>query len=192
MKTPEQAPPTAGQLARPALALADTLPLPEAIHAMHTQAAHLVLVIDEHGGLAGLATLEDILEQLLGQIPDEYGDEGRDAIRSIGDGVVIVGAAAGLREIERVLDVRFRGGRFVPIGGLVYERAGSREVVCGTEVVGRLDRLVVDPDSGRVSHLGHSVWWWGVVVVRSKPLRAKTTGRAYLQPTRVRLRSERS
>src|ERR1700680_2917143 len=69
MKTPGQAPPTAGQLARPALALADTLPLPEAIHAMHTQAAHLVLVIDEHGGLAGLVTVEDIIEQLLGPVP---------------------------------------------------------------------------------------------------------------------------
>src|ERR1700730_6848428 len=240
MKTREQAPPTAGQLARPALALADTLPLPEAIHAMHTQAAHLVLVIDEHGGLAGLATLEDIIEQLLGQLPDEYGDEGRDAIRSIGDGVVIVGAAAGLHEIERVLDVRFRGGRFVSIGGLVYERLGrvprpgdvvelpgirieglsmdggrlrelrvhagvglstsvwqpesapgtgrrvelriGKEVVCGTEVVGRLERLGVGPDSGRVSHLGIRCRR-GVVVVPLEALAREDDGVLYLQPT---------
>ncbi len=208
-------PPTAGRLARPALSLSDALPLLDAIRAMQAQAAHLVLVMDEHGGLAGLATLEDLLEQLLGPIPDEYGDEGRDAIRVIGDGVAIVGAAAGLHEIERALDVRIPDGPFVSIGGFVYDRLGrvpqpgdivelpgiridvlsvdgvrlrdlrvragiglsanvslpdsaygaptslnrrlelrlGREVVCGTDVVGSLERLVVESASGRVSHI---------------------------------------
>jgi CBS domain containing-hemolysin-like protein len=75
----------------------EMLPLLDAIHVMRSQAVHIVLVIDERGGFAGLATLEDVLEPLLGPIPDEYGDAGRDPIRVINDGVAIVRAAAGLR-----------------------------------------------------------------------------------------------
>jgi osmotically-inducible protein OsmY/sporulation protein YlmC with PRC-barrel domain len=166
---------------------------------MRSQAAHLVLISDQPGGFAGLATLEDVLEQLVGPIPDEYADEGRDAIRVVEPGVAIVGAAAGLHELERVLDVRFPRGSFASIGGLVYDhlkrvpRPGDtvelpglrievrsvegtrlrelevrtspgfatksakllevgigKEVVCGTDVVGRVDHLVGEPKSGQV------------------------------------------
>jgi CBS domain containing-hemolysin-like protein len=113
---------TAGTLARSAPMVPEALPLLDAIYVMRSQAVHIVLVIDERGGFAGLATLEDVVEPLLGPIPDEYGDEGRDAIRVVDDGVAIVGATAGLHEIERVLDVRFQEGGVTSIGGLVYER----------------------------------------------------------------------
>jgi Mg2+/Co2+ transporter CorC/osmotically-inducible protein OsmY len=191
--------PTAGQLARRVPSFPETMPLLEAIQAMRNQATHMVLVVDERGGLAGLATLEDLMEQLLGPIPDEYGDEGRDAINIVEDGVAIVGAAAALHEIERLLKVRLPRGQFVSIGGLVYQRVGrvprpgdvvelpgmrievvtmdgvrlrelrirtgsailsdapplevgiGKEVVCGTDVVGRVERLVVDPATGRAT-----------------------------------------
>jgi CBS domain containing-hemolysin-like protein len=99
---------------------------------MRSQAVHIVLVIDEWGGFAGLATLDDVLESLLGPVPDEYGDEGRDAIRVIGDGVAIVGATARLHEIERVLDVPFPEGSVAPqrlqtlVGGLLTSRGAER------------------------------------------------------------------
>src|SRR5207244_1115536 len=81
--------PQAESLARPALTLPETLGLVEAIQAMRSQAAHLVLITDTLGGLAGLATLEDVLEQFVGPIPDEYADEGRDAIRVVDHGVAL-------------------------------------------------------------------------------------------------------
>jgi putative hemolysin len=190
----------AGELARPAPLVPEMLSLLDAIYVMRGEAAHVVLAIDERGGFAGLATLEDVLEQLLGPIPDEYADEGRDAIRVIDDGVAVVGAAAGLHEIERILHVRFPEGDFASIGGLVYDRlrriprpgdrielpgirievlsvdgvrlrelrvsnkAASREeprfelrigreVMCGADLVGRLERVVLNPHTGRVSHI---------------------------------------
>jgi Mg2+/Co2+ transporter CorC/osmotically-inducible protein OsmY len=190
----------AGDLVRPAPMVPDMLPLLDAIYVMRSEAAHVVLVVDERGGFAGLATLEDVLEQLLGPIPDEYADEGRDAIRVIDNGVAVVGAAAGLHEIERMLHVRFPRGEFASIGGLVYDRlrrvprAGDsielpgvrievlsmdgvrlrelrvinkavsreeprfelrigREVMCGADLLGRLERVVLNPLSGRVSHI---------------------------------------
>jgi Mg2+/Co2+ transporter CorC/osmotically-inducible protein OsmY/sporulation protein YlmC with PRC-barrel domain len=196
--TPADDLPNAGALARPALTLPESLALVEAVQAMRSQAAHLVLVTDNIGGFAGLVTLEDVLEQLVGPIPDEYADEGRDAIRVVDNGVAIVGAAAGLHEIERALDVRLPRGSFASIGGLVYDhlkrvpRTGDtvelpgvqikvlsvdrsrlreleirtvaalaeaprlldvgigKEVVCGADVVGRVEHLVGDPKSARV------------------------------------------
>jgi Mg2+/Co2+ transporter CorC/osmotically-inducible protein OsmY len=198
---PGTEPPPAGQLARPAQSFPETVSLLDAIEAMRSQALHFVLITDERGGFAGLATLEDLLEQMFGPIPDEYGDQGRDAIRVVDNGVAIVSAAAGLHEIERVLDVRFPRGRFSSISGLVYDRLkrvprrgevvdlpgvrievlsvdGARlrelrirtapaigpgtelldvgigkEVVCGTETVGRVDHLIGEPTSGRVREL---------------------------------------
>jgi Mg2+/Co2+ transporter CorC/osmotically-inducible protein OsmY len=196
--TPARDLPQVAALARPAPKLPESLALVEAIQAMRRQAAHLVLITDELGGFAGLATLEDVLEQLIGPIPDEYADEGRDAIRVVDNGVAVVGAAAGLHEIERVLDVRLPRGNFSSIGGLVYDylkrvprpgdsvelpgvrievlsvdgtrlrelqiRTGpaiaqtarllevgiGKEVVCGADVVGRVEHLVGDPKSARV------------------------------------------
>src|SRR5581483_5778902 len=105
-RAPGAALPIAGALARAPLFLPAIMPLPEALEAMRRQAEYVALVVDERGGLAGLATLEDLLEQLVGPLPDEYGDEGRDAIRVLGPGEAIVGAAAGLHEVERALGVR--------------------------------------------------------------------------------------
>jgi magnesium and cobalt transporter len=191
---------TARELARPAPMFSETLPLLDAIQAMRSQAGHIVLVMDERGGFAGLATLQDLLEQLVGPIPDEYGNEGRDAIRVIDNGVAIVGAAAGLHEIERLLEVRFPKGDFTSIGGLVYDRLRrvpqpgdtielpgirievlsvdgvrlrdlriqntavkseeprfelrlGREVMCGVDLVGRLERVVVEPSTGKVNQI---------------------------------------
>lgn len=189
-----------GTLARSTPMVPEMLPLLDAIHVMRSQAAHIVLVIDERGGFAGLATLEDVLEPLLGPIPDEYGDAGRDSIRLVDDGVAIVGATAGLRDIERVLHVRFSERRVTSIGGLVYQRLHrvpqpgdtielpgirievlsvegvrlrdlrvsnktasreaarfelriGREVMCGIDLVGRLERVVLNPRNGHVSHI---------------------------------------
>jgi Mg2+/Co2+ transporter CorC/osmotically-inducible protein OsmY/sporulation protein YlmC with PRC-barrel domain len=191
---------TARELARRAPTLPETLPLLDAIDVVRSQAAHIILVVDERGGFAGLATLQDLLEQVLGPIPDEYGYEGRDAIRAIGRAVAIVGAAAGLHEIERVLDVRLPRGDFTSIGGLVYDRLRrvprpgdtielpgtrievlsvdgvrlrdlrvqntalssegprfelrlGREVMCALALVGRLERVVLDSMTGKVSHV---------------------------------------
>jgi Mg2+/Co2+ transporter CorC/osmotically-inducible protein OsmY len=115
-------PQTAGALARPGLSLPETLPILEAMQAMRSQAVHLALVTDEHAGLAGLATLNDVLEQVVGPAPDVYASDDRSAIRSVREGLAIVGATARLREVEEVLDVRFPRSPSTSMGGLMYER----------------------------------------------------------------------
>jgi hypothetical protein len=129
------------------LILAETLPVPDALETMRCEAATFVLVIDDREGLAGLVTVEDIFEQIVGPIPDEYGDKGRREIRVIGPRELIVGAAVPLHEIEHLLGARLpRKHPISSIGGLVYDlldrvpRAGD-----GVEVPGaRIEVLSVD------------------------------------------------
>jgi Mg2+/Co2+ transporter CorC/osmotically-inducible protein OsmY len=192
---------TAGQLVRPAPSLPETLPLLDGLQAMRSQAAHLVMVSDEHGGFAGLVTLHDLVEQLFGPVPDEFGEPGRDTIQIVGNGEAIVGGAAALHQIERLLHCRFPKSRFVSIGGVVYDRLrrvprpgdivelpglrievlameGARvravrirtaprispdprlldiglgkEVVCRTDVLGRVERLIPNPSTGRAREM---------------------------------------
>ncbi|HEV7665147.1 MAG TPA: BON domain-containing protein [Chloroflexota bacterium] len=196
--TADRSPPSAGQLARATPTIPETASLLEAIQAMRSQATHLLLVLDQQGGFAGLTTLEDVAEQVLGPLPAERGAAGRNEIQLFDDGVALVGGATPLHRIERILNVRFPNSRFVSIGGLVLDRLGrvprpgdvvqlpgmrievlsvdstrvrelrirtglalgmpgrlievglGKEVVCGTDVVGRVERLITDTPSGRV------------------------------------------
>lgn len=111
---------SAGQLARSAPWVPDDLGILEAVRVMRTQGAHLLLVSDAHAGFAGLATLKDLVEQLLGPLPAEYATHERSSIHAVDQNEAIVGAATPLHEIELTLNVRFPRGQYVSIGGLVY------------------------------------------------------------------------
>jgi Mg2+/Co2+ transporter CorC/osmotically-inducible protein OsmY len=111
---------SAGQLARSAPWVPEDLAILEAVRVMRTQGAHVLLVNDAQAGFAGLATLKDLVEQLLGPLPAEYAPHDRHSIHAVANNEAIVGAATPLHEIELALNVRFPRGEYVSIGGLVY------------------------------------------------------------------------
>src|SRR5439155_9712065 len=65
---PGPGPPKAGDMARPAVSLPETTSVLDAIQAMRSEAAHIALVVDSHGGFAGLVTIEDLFEQVAGPV----------------------------------------------------------------------------------------------------------------------------
>ncbi|MCP3979934.1 MAG: HlyC/CorC family transporter [bacterium] len=87
------------------------------------QTAHLAIVVDEYGGTAGLVTLEDLIEEIVGDIRDEHEDE-EDEIRPEADGVYMISAAAHVDELEKLFGVEFEGRNFDTVGGLVVHRFG--------------------------------------------------------------------
>ncbi|MDX3523059.1 hemolysin family protein [Streptomyces scabiei] len=133
---------TAGALARRPLLLPDTLPLPDAVTRMREQDDEFAVVLDEHGGLAGIVTYEDIAEELVGDIADES-DTVTDLAVADGTGWLV---DAG-RRLDEVADAT---GLHLPeeedydtVAGLVVDRLGRFPAIG--------DRLAVDlPDGGRV------------------------------------------
>jgi len=87
--------------------------------------SHLAIVVDEYGGIAGLITIEDVLEQIVGEIEDEHDqneDEGN--IRPFEDNAFLVKALTELEDFDEYFDTNFDESDFDTIGGLVTQRFG--------------------------------------------------------------------
>lgn len=87
------------------------------------QKSHLSIVVDEYGGIAGLVTLEDLLEEIVGDIRDEH-DEEEDPLRQDADGSWIVNAVAHVDELETLFGVEIGERDFDTVGGLVVSGFG--------------------------------------------------------------------
>ncbi len=85
---------------------------------------HLVVVVDEYGGTSGIVTLEDVLEQIVGEIQDEYDTEELAPIAPAGDGVWVVQGNTPLTDLEAEMDHRFGRDDVGTVGGLVLALAG--------------------------------------------------------------------
>ncbi|MCE9651219.1 MAG: HlyC/CorC family transporter [Parvibaculum sp.] len=100
----------------------DTTPLQKQLNAFLRRKAHFALVVDEYGGLMGLITLEDILEEIVGDISDEH-DIDRARIRIQSDGSVIVAGSVPIRDLNRALDWNLPDEEATTIAGLVIHEA---------------------------------------------------------------------
>ncbi|WP_149827602.1 hemolysin family protein [Streptomyces tailanensis] len=132
---------TAGVLARRPLLLPDTLPLPDAVDRMRERDDEFGVVLDEHGGVAGIVTYEDIAEELVGDIADET-----DTVTEIAvaDGAGwLVDAGRRLDEVADATGIELPGDDdYDTVAGLIVDRLGRFPAVG--------DRLTLDmPDSGR-------------------------------------------
>jgi CBS domain containing-hemolysin-like protein len=119
---------------------------------MRQRRLHMAIVLDEYGGTAGLVTLEDILELLVGDIQDELDEE--EKVQDLGNGRLLVDAALSVDELSSRLGVAFpEGSGFVSVGGLVMEQLG-KVPEAGTVVhVGGVDLVVRDADERRVRRI---------------------------------------
>ncbi len=112
-----------GELARPAHFVPETKKVAELLREMQKQRFHMAIVIDEYGGTAGLITLEDIIEELLGEIVDEFDVE--DAMMEpLPGGDVRVNARMALDEVNELLRAQLPEGDWDTIGGLLLSELG--------------------------------------------------------------------
>ncbi|MER7968378.1 hemolysin family protein [Streptomyces sp. NPDC096080] len=136
---------TAGAFGRPPLLLPDTLPLPEAVEQMRERDDEFAVVLDEHGGVAGVVTYEDIAEELVGDIADES-----DTVTelAVADGAGwLVDAGRRLDEVAEATGVELpEEDDFDTVAGLVVDRLGRFPAV-GDRLTVELadgDRVLVD------------------------------------------------
>ena len=104
-----------------------TTAIPSLLELMKRQKIHIAIVHDEYGGVAGLVTMEDILEEIVGEISDEYDDEqASDDIRELSPTTVEVSARVRLDELNRRFDFELpEDGEFDTVGGFVFSQKGS-------------------------------------------------------------------
>ena len=113
---------TAGSLARQALLVPDSLPLPEVIVQMQERRDEIAVVIDEYGGFAGLLTLEDVAEELVGDISDETDLESPQVTPK--DEWWHLDAGLRIDEVEQLTGLELPEGDYDTVAGLVLRRLG--------------------------------------------------------------------
>jgi CBS domain containing-hemolysin-like protein len=142
---------------RPATYVPDSKHADELLRDMQAQRIHLAIVIDEYGGTAGLVTIEDILEEIVGEITDEY-DQGRPQVEWLGEpgdpaAGARVSARLGLDELGELFHRDLEDEDVETVGGLLGKRLGKVPIPGATV---RVDGLIITAESteGRRRRIG--------------------------------------
>ncbi len=112
-------------LAAPPRFVPDTTTLEEQLGSFREHKSHFALVVDEYGALQGLVTLEDILQEIFGDIPDEHAQETRPDVRRRPDGSYLVDGTVPVRDLNRELDWNLPEDDATTIAGLVIAQSGT-------------------------------------------------------------------
>jgi CBS domain containing-hemolysin-like protein len=119
-------PPTDGwlRLVRPALFIPASKTIDRQLRDFKTSGTHIAIVADEYGGTAGLVTIEDILEEIVGDIRDEHDVEEPDVELDMGGGRAWVAGKVTVDELSDALEFNFQREDVATVGGLVYATLG--------------------------------------------------------------------
>jgi CBS domain containing-hemolysin-like protein len=119
----DRAKPVPRRLIRQMLVVPESLTLHRLLYEMRRQRQHFALVVDEHGGTAGVVTLEDVLEELVGDIRDEY-DVGEPGVEPYGPNRFVVPGTMHLSDLEDKLGLELPEGEYETIAGFLMDRLG--------------------------------------------------------------------
>jgi putative hemolysin len=109
------------QIMRPPIIVPETKRCQELFLELTEQKQHMAVVIDEYGGTAGIVTLEDVLESIVGNIQDEYDNE-EDDFAVIDESTYTIDGTADIGEVERILEIDLPEGDYDTLGGLIIDK----------------------------------------------------------------------
>ena len=135
------------ELMRPATFVPESKPVDDLLSEMQAARTHLVIVVDEYGGTAGLVTIEDILEEIVGEITDEY-DVERPPVEHLEDGAVRVTARLPIEDLGEIFGVELPADEVETVGGLLAQTLGRVPIPSAQVDVGGL-HLVAEGTTGR-------------------------------------------
>ena len=125
-------PPSLKDIARPPYFIPESKKVDELLAEMRLNRVHMAIVVDEYGGTAGLVTIEDLLEEIVGEIEDEY-DRTEATVERISPDEAIVDARVSIDDLNEILGLAIEGEDFDTVGGFVYHLLG-RVPIPGDEV----------------------------------------------------------
>ena len=114
---------------------------------------HMAIVVDEYGGVAGLVTIEDVIEQIIGEIDDEFDVEDDQNIRSEGEAQFMVRGATRIAEFNEHFGTAFKDADFDTVAGLVMQQLGRVPRRGESVVIGAFEFRVLRTDRRRIDSL---------------------------------------
>jgi len=109
---------------RPPYFIPETKDLEQLLQEFKRKRVHLAIVIDEYGGTSGLVTIEDLLEQIVGDIQDEY-DKEEELFEVNADGSITADARMPVEDLEKLFEIEIERDKFDTIGGLIFHLTGK-------------------------------------------------------------------
>ncbi len=129
----------------------------ELLQELQRESTHVAIVIDEYGGTAGLVTLEDLIEEIVGEIDDEYDDSTIES-EELEDGVFRVSARMGIDDFAELFQRRINDDEVDTVGGLLAKTLGRVPIV-GSEVTVDGIRIHAERLAGRRNRIGFVLAW---------------------------------
>lgn len=149
----DSAPPALRQLMRPVIAVPESKRLNVLLREFRQNRNHMAIVIDEYGGIAGLITIEDVLEEIVGEIEDETDVAEKKPIRPMSDGTFFVEALTAIDDFNAFFDTEFSDDEFDTIGGVVVNAFGQLPSRNQSIQLNNFEFSVIRADERRLSSL---------------------------------------
>ena len=140
------------KIVRPPVFVPESISVDDLLHQLQRQKVHIAIVLDEYGGTAGLVTIEDLIEQIVGEIQDEY-DVEEPMIEPLDDDRARVDGRAGIDDLTSHFGIELDAAdkeQYDTVGGLIYHEIGGVPKVGDTVDVGGLTLTVESTDGRRV------------------------------------------
>lgn len=138
------------EVMRPAYFVPETKKVDELLHEMQSRRVHVAIVVDEYGGTAGLVTIEDILEEIVGEIQDEF-DAEEAMMQRISDHEVVVDAIMTLDDVNDVLSIQLEAEDVDTLGGYIYAKLGRVPEQGDQLEVDGVKLIIADVEGNRIN-----------------------------------------
>ncbi len=139
-------------LIRPAAFVPESMPVPDLLKEFQKRQTKMALVVDEHGGVSGLVTMEDVVEEIVGEIQDEYDTDEAQILENAPFDYTVSGATE-VEEIEELFDLELAEDDFLTMGGLITHSLGRLPLKGENLAIKGLRLEILDVDQKRVNKL---------------------------------------
>ena len=138
------------QLARPAMFVPESKKIDDLLRNFQAEQQHMAIVVDEYGGTSGLVTLEDIIEEIVGEIRDEY-DKEQTLYKRIDDKTLIVDAKIDIESLNELVEIELpESDDYDTLGGFILENTGSLPEINDLIVHGEYEMIMEKVEKNRI------------------------------------------